>query len=368
MCKRNDYQICSRCVMDNSSDATISFDSKGFCNYCTEALIRKEKEYFPNKDGETKMLQLVSFLKEKGKGKKYDCLMGISGGLDSSYLAYLGAVKYGLRILAVHIDDGFDTDLAQENIRKLCEKANIKLIIERPDAKSFNDLTKSFMRASVPNLAIPQDNVLFACLYKYARKYKLHYFLSGGNYALESILQRGNTYRAFDKTHIMAIHRKFGDQKLNHIPILSDYRRFWDQFVLHIKTMKPLNYIDYNKDAAILELKEYCDFNYYKAKHLENVLTKFIQLYWFKDKFGVDKRRSHLSSLIVSNQMTREAALKELENPMYDKKEMEEDINFILMKLNLSPEEFNDILHRAPRQHNEYPTDKFYDLLKRFIL
>ena len=290
----NTYQRCTRCVMDNRSDDRIVFDDNGVCNYCTTAFNNMNKIYFPNEEGTKKLNTLIQKLKVDGKGKKYDCLMGISGGLDSSYLAYLGATKWGLRILGIHIDDGFDTEIAQKNIKNLCDKANIDLIIEKPDSEQYNNLTKAFILAEVPNIAIPQDNILFACLYKYAINYKINNFLSGSNFALESILQKGNTFTVYDMVHIHDIHKKYGEKPINKLPFLSQYKKDLLAYHYHIKTFSPLNYVDYNKSCAIKELKEFCNFNYYEAKHLENTLTKIIQLYWFPKKFNVDKRTSHL--------------------------------------------------------------------------
>lgn len=350
---------CTRCVMDNRSDQTITFDENGYCNYCTEALSRKDKVYFPNEIGQKKLEEMIVRLKRENKNNKYDCLMGISGGLDSSYLAYLGAAKWGLRILAVHIDDGFDEEVAVRNIQKLCQKTTIDLKVVTPNAEQFNDLTRALFFAGVPNLAAPQDNVLFECLYSIAKQTGVRSFLSGGNFALESILQRGNTHDAFDKKNIMDIHRRFGRVPLKDIRLLSNQRLAWDKYILKIETLKPLDYIDYNRERAIQELYDFCGFAYYGSKHLENKLTKFIQLYYFYHKFGVDKRTSHLSSMIVSDQMTREKALEELEKPLYDEAEMQRDIRIVMDKLQISQDEFDRVMHEAPKQHSDYKTSSF---------
>lgn len=352
-------QICTRCIMDNRSDDTITFDSAGRCNYCTEALQMMPNVYFPNEEGQRKIGEMVNHIKRENATKFYDCLMGLSGGLDSSYLAYLGAVKWGLRIYAVHIDDGFDEPVAKENISKLCEKANIKLIIEKPDAEQFNDLTKAFLLAGVPNLVIPQDNVLLACLYRNARKERIGHLLSGDNFALECILQKGNTYDSTDKRHIKAIYKQFGKKSINKLPLLSHQRMLFDRLFLRIETLRPLNYIDYNRAEAIQELREFCGFEYYGSKHLENKLTKFIQLYWFVNKFNVDKRASHLSSMIISNQLTREEALAEKDKPLYDDETMCTNIKMLLEKLEISEDEFNKIMSQSPIQHSAYKTSNF---------
>ena len=347
--------------MDNQSDTTIFFDDTGNCNYCNEALQRKKYTYFPNKEGQRKLDALLVEIKRKGKNKQYDCLMGISGGLDSSYLAFLGA-KWGLRILAVHIDDGFDTEIAKDNIKKIASHLSLELTTFKPDEEQFNDLTRAYILAGVPNLAVPQDNILFAYLYKLAKKYGIKYFLSGGNFALESILQKGNSHSALDLENIRDIHKKFGKLPIDKLEFLSENRRMIDRFIYRIKTFRPLDYIDYRRETAITELKEFCDFNYYDAKHLENALTKVVQLFWFYHKFGVDKRKSHLSSLIISEQMTREEALLEMRKPLYDEVEMEKDLSFVLGNLKLLKKDFDKIVSEKGHQHTEYKTSGDYIL------
>jgi len=197
-------------------------------------------------------------------------------------------------------------------------------------------------------------------MYRLVRRYKIRTFLSGGNFALESILQQGNTYRAFDVTHIKAIHKLYGKEPINKLPLLSDYRRFLDRMLFKIETVRPLDYIDYNRERALKELSDFCGFEYYGRKHLENTLTKFVQLYWFYHKFGVDKRRSHLSSMIVSGQMTREEALAELRLPIYEENEMTQEIKIICSTLNISDEEFEKVMKAPNKQHTDYKTDKYH--------
>ncbi len=347
---------CKRCVMDNSSDETITFDENGYCNYCTNALAQIGKVYFPNEEGKKRLDALLSAVKAHGKGKKYDCIMGLSGGLDSSYLAYLG-FQWGLRVLAVHIDDGFDTDISKSNLKKLIAATHFDYEVITPDAEQFNALTLAYMRAGVPNLAIPQDNVLFAFLYKNMKMHKIKYFLSGGNFALESILQQGHTHPSGDVVNIRDIHKKYGTQPIDKLMFLSSMERKKDQYLSGIKSPRPLDYIDYNRDKAFKELHEFCGFEYYGRKHLENILTAFVQCYWLPKKFGVDKRTSHLSSMIVSGQLTREEALLNLDEPLYDEDLMNEYIQFIKGKLNISDEEFNEIMNAPTHQHTEYQTE-----------
>ena len=360
--KNHTYQQCTRCIMDNKSDKNISFSKNGFCNYCTEALERQTKIYFPNELGEEKLQALLTRLKEENKNNEYDCVMGISGGLDSSYLAYLGAVKWGLRILAVHIDDGFDTEISKRNIERINNFPNIDLRIIKPNVKQFNELTKAYMRAGVPNLAVPQDNVLFASLYKFLKNNNLRTFLSGGNFSLESILQKGNTHDAYDLRNLKYIHKKFGKGSIGKLTTLSALKKDIDAYILKIESLRPLDLIDYNRDKAMNDLRDYCGFEYYGSKHLENELTKFIQQYWFYNKFNVDKRTSHLSSMIISGQMTRSEALKQYELPLYTDTDMEVTIKNVLNKLGMSQTEFDKIMNASPHQHSDYPISRYLKL------
>lgn len=358
---------CKRCVMNDASDKTICFDENGYCNYCTHALSEiNTSVYFPNDAGKKKLDAMIAMIKEENKDKPYDCIMGISGGLDSAYLAYLG-YTWGLRILAVHIDDGYDTDISKENIRRLCEAAHIELRTITPDPEQFNALTLAYMKAGVPNLAIPQDNILFAFLYDTVKKEKLKYFLSGGNFALESILQQGHAGNAMDTVNIRDIHKRFGTKGIDKLKFISSYKKY-----LNIKrgltvTLRPLNYIDYNRDRAFQELKDFCGFEYYGSKHLENILTAFVQLYWLPKKFGVDKRSSHLSSLIVSGQMTRDEAMAELNKPAYDEAMMAEYIQFMKAKIGITDKEFDEIMNAPAHEHEEYKTDNLAKVLRSIV-
>ncbi|MGJ0363783.1 hypothetical protein NG770_07455 [Aliarcobacter cryaerophilus] len=342
--------------MDNRSDDTIIFDENGHCNYCIKTLAIKNKIYFPNEEGTQKLYKLLKRIKDENIKNKYDCVMGISGGLDSSYLAYLGSVKWGLRILAVHIDDGFDTDISKRNIDRISKFPNLVLKTIYPDEKQYSELIKAYMRAGVPNLAVPQDNILFANILKFAKENKIKTFMSGNNFALESILQRGNTHHYSDEVNLKYINKKFGKDSIDKLDILSSFKRGIDYNSLTVETPLALNLIDYNRDRALLELNEYCGFEYYGSKHLENTLTKFIQQYWFYKKFNVDKRSSHLSSMIVSGQMSRDEAQRLYALPLYDEDDMQKTICTVLNKLNMSKVEFDLIMSQTPKQHSEYPT------------
>lgn len=364
-------RICNRCIMTEKADPEIIFDSQGNCNYCNEALASMDRVYFPNEKGKEMLNKLVEDLKKKNYDKGYDCLMGISGGLDSCYLAYLGAVKWGLRIAAIHIDDGFDTEICKNNIERLCEKSNIDIKYIKPDEKQYYRLCKAYIKAGVPNLAVPQDNVLFSCIYNYAQEEGISDFLSGSNYALECILQKGNTIEAYDLVNIRDINRRFGTDEIDKLPVLSKWSKNYIKLSGKVVTWTPLNYIDYNRERALKELKEFCGFEYYGSKHLENYYTGFLQLYWLPQKFDVDKRTSHLSSMIISGQMTRDDALKEIKKASSTEEWLDKAVKMVKEKLSISDEEFADIMNAAPHQHNEFKTDKLFDLLikvKRMVV
>lgn len=355
--------------MDSEGDPTIQFQNDGTCNYCNYALDRMEEVYFPNAIGEKKLKKTIEQIKSEGKGHEYDCIMGLSGGLDSAYLAYLGSKKWGLRILGVHIDDGFDSPIATTNIQNLCHHCEIKLITRPVKQDQFIDLTKSFLLADLPGICIPQDNVLVAALFQIADKHKIQYFLSGTNFALESILQRGNMHNASDIVHIKDIQKKFGTLSIDELPLLSLFDRYIKyKYIKNQKYIRPLDWIDYNRDRAIEELKS-VGFNYYEGKHYESILTRFLQVYYLPKKFNIDIRKSHISSLIISGQITRDEALMEISKPLYDEEKMQSDIDFVLGNLKLSRKEFDAIMSHEPKKHSDYKSSKlikFSNLARKF--
>lgn len=365
-----EFQRCNRCIMSNEADTEITFDENGNCNYCNHATYRLKYEYHPNTKGQEKLDKLLMEVKKAGVGKKYDCIMGISGGLDSSYLAFLGS-QWGLRVLAVHIDDGYDTEISKRNICRLVEKTGFDYEVITPDAEQFNALTLAYMKAGVPNIAVPQDNILFAFLYAKMKEYKIPYFFSGSNLALESIVQSGNTWKNSDVVNIKEIHKLFGKKPIDKLKFYSTLENQFDKYLFGIKTVTPLDYVDYDRDRAFAELGEYCGFEYYGGKHLENALTAFIQLRWFPEKFKVDKRTWHLSSMILSGQLTRDKALQILREPLYDKDMMRKYEQMIAGNLGVSIENLEEMLKEPGHQHNEYKTEdegiifKFYMMVKK---
>ena len=360
------YKICKRCVMD-TSDPTIKFDQKGYCNYCTTAL--KEKPNYEN--GQREFDKMVEMLKKEGKGKKYDCVLGISGGVDSSYLAYILS-KAGLRILGVHIDGGWNTDISNENIQLLSEKCGFDLEIIKINEEEMMDLQRAYFISGVTNQDVPQDHAFFAKLYKYLEKHKIRYFISGHNWVSESITPIGWGYDAYDADNIKSIHKKHGRIKLRTYPFLSFFEyKIMIPYFYKIKKLRPLNYVDYDPDKALEILQKEVGFKYYGSKHCESSLTRLLQCYIQPKKYGFEKRRAHLSSLIVSGSISREEALKELSKKPCSDKQIKEDIKTFIEKLDLSQEEFDAIMQKRNLSHHDFKTNtkklKVFNFIRKCI-
>ena len=350
------YQICSRCVMD-TSDPDIVFDSEGVCNHCSSAINNIEKYWLRGRDGKIKLEQLFKQIKAEGINNKYDCIIGLSGGIDSSYLAYL-ASQYGLRMLAVHVDAGFNSKIAENNVKNLCEKLGIDLVVEYVDFNEMMDLQRAYFFAGVPNEDIPQDHAFFTVLYSYAEKNKIKYVINGSNLATESILPVAWGHDAYDTRNIKDIHKKFGSKPLKNYKLMRFYDwyikyRFFNKLII----LNPLNYMDYNKEEAIKVLEKEVGWQYYGGKHYESRFTKLFQAHILPVKFGYDKRKAHLSSLIVAGQITREEAIKELDKSLYDVQELEEDIIYFINKIGITREEFDKIMSLPPRKHEDFKTN-----------
>jgi len=363
----SEYRICKRCVMDTEGDPDIVFDENGYCNYCSAAL--RNRREFPAEGDFTKVEALFNTIKQDCRNDPYDCLVGVSGGLDSSYLIYLGH-KFGLRMLGIHIDDGLDTDLAKSNVKNLCEKAGVELIHVRPNPEQYRDLTLSFFKAGVPNLAIPQDNLILAALTDTVKKYRLKYLLHGRNFSMESILQTGHTYSATDDVHIRAIQKRFSGKPIDKLRLITSFEdSVLKRFRKDVIRVTPLDLIEYRFDTALAELHAFCGYEYYGGKHHESVLTRFMQCWYLPERFGADKRKSHLSSLIVSDQLTREEALRQLEQKGYPSEEMREaDFNALAEFLGLTRPEFDALIMQPTHSHDEYPKSFISNKLIPFVL
>jgi N-acetyl sugar amidotransferase len=353
----NEYKCCTRCVID-TTDPNVVFDENGVCNYCLEYDDVHSKQWFRGEEGKKKMNELVNEIKAYGKGKEYDCIIGISGGVDSSYLAYL-AHEQGLRMLAVHVDAGWNSELAVKNIQSLCTFLKLDLITVVIDWEIMQDLQRAFFKSRVVNQDIPQDHAFFAALYKYAVQNNIKYVLNGYNVSTESTLPdawRG--YRALDSTHLKAIHKKYGIKPLRKFPLIGFWRyRIYYNLIRGMKVHAPLNFVDYNKTEALKKLSAVMDWNDYGEKHHESRFTKFHQCYFLPNKFGFDKRRAHLASLIQSGQLTKVDAEAILKTPNYNNNELEEDKQYISKKLGLTLNEFDEIMNQPAGRHEDYPSE-----------
>lgn len=348
-------RICTFCVMDDTNPA-IEFDDAGQCNCCRDALRRMPHEWWPGTEGGERMDRLVEMLKEQGQGKPYDVMVGLSGGIDSAYLAHFAVRKLGLRVLAVHVDGGWNSEPAVRNIESIVRGLDIDLHTYVVEWQEMRDLQLSFLKASVLNQDIPQDHAFFSTLYRTARKFGISHFLSGVNFASECIVPPGWGYPSTDGKHARAIHQRFGTVPLDTFPFMGLVEFLWmTRLRRNLIVHRPLNYMNYDKEAATVELKREYGWRDYGGKHSESRFTKFYQEIYLPRKFGFDKRRLHLSSLIVSGQMTREEALQELALPIATEQQMRRDIKFIAKKLGLSAGELDELIDRPAISHLDYP-------------
>ena len=358
------YQVCTRCVMD-TSDPEIEFDADGVCNHCRNFEQVMGKYWFPNESGARMWADIAQRIREEGKGRDYDCILGLSGGVDSSYLA-VKVKEWGLRPLVVHVDAGWNSELAVANIEKIVTHCKYDLHTHVVDWEEMRDLQLAYLRAGVANQDVPQDHVFFASMYHFATRNGIRYILTGGNWATEGIFPSAWHGSAMDAINLKAIHRRYGERPLktyNTISFLEYY--MWYPFVKKMRTVRPLNYMSYDKAQAMAELERTIGWRSYGRKHGESLFTRLFQNHFLPTKFGYDKRRPHLSSMIVSGQMTRDEATEKLAEPLYDPQELEIDIAYFCKKLHISRQQF-DALMAAPTHHyTDFPTwDRRYGLLK----
>ena len=359
------YQCCTRCVMD-TTDPEIVFDEQGVCSHCHRFDERARREWFPNEEGRQRWEAMVQRIKASGKGREYDCILGLSGGVDSSYLA-IKIQEWGLRPLVVHVDAGWNSELAVANIEAVVKHFGYDLHTHVVDWEEMRDLQLAYLRAAVANQDVPQDHIFFASLYHFATKNDIQYILSGGNLATEGIFPLSWHGSAMDAINLKAIHRRYGKLPLKNYKTISfmDYY-FWYPLVKKMRTVRPLNYMVYDKAVALAELQETIGYKPYPRKHGESIFTKLFQNYYLPKKFGMDKRRPHLSSLIVSGQMTREKAIEELDEPLYGPAELEVDITYFCKKLRISREEFHALMQAPIHHYTDFPNwNSRHRILKR---
>lgn len=347
------YQQCTKTVMDNIADPNITFDEQGVCNYYYDYFEKEKKYVIKGKEGQAEFKQKIDKIKLDGKNKPYDCILGISGGVDSSYIAYL-AKQNGLRPLVVHFDNGWNSELAVKNIENIVSILGFDLFTYVINWEEFRDLQLAYLKASVIDIEVITDHAIVATLYQLAAKHKINYFLSGYNIVTEAILPESWVFKKQDAENIIDIHKKYGTIPLKTFPLLTMAKKRYYSMLMKVESVTLLNYINYNKKEVKETLMKELNWKDYGGKHYESVWTRFYQGYILPEKFKVDKRKAHLSTLICSGQLTKEEAIEELKQPIYDPNQLEEDKDFVLKKLGLSAIEFEQIMKIPPRPHTDF--------------
>lgn len=362
-----EYRICSRCIIDTDTYPEMVFDDEGVCNVChvydeMASKFKMQQEVLSEKF----LFQEIEKMKANGRGKEYDCLLGLSGGVDSSYLA-IKLKEWGLRPLTLHIDNGWNTEIAVSNIEKLVKQLNLDLVTYVVNWAELRDLELSYLKASVVDIDIPNEMCSQAMLYQTAAKHNLKYIITGHNFSSEGWLPPTFSHYKYDTINLHDIHRRFGKVKLKTYPTIGFFRTLWYSRVKKIQYFSPLNYIHYDKEASKKVLIDEFGWKDYGGKHFENSYTRFYQSYILPEKFHLDKRRSHLSSLICAGQMKREEALEEIKRPPYpDPELMRYDKEFFIKKLGISEQEFADYIAAPPKKHTDYKSYmNIYAFLRR---
>lgn len=347
------YQQCARCLMD-TTDSGITFDKEGICYYCHE--FDKKYAQLPKENFKKSELfkKTILTIKESTKGKKYNCILGLSGGVDSSFLAYL-LKETDLHPLVVHFDNGWNTEFAIRNIENLVTKLGFELYTYVINWEEFKQLQLSYFKASVIDLEVPTDHLIFGALFKIAKKYNIHNIISGYNLTSEGIMPKSWLYEyKFDRANMKDIHRRFGSGRMNNLPTLGVWDRFFYEKVYKFRQFHLLQTFNYNKIEAKRLLIDKFDWKDYGGKHYESVFTRFYQGYFLPVKFGIDKRKAHLSTLICAYQITKEDAIKELQLPTYDPLLQAEDIEYVCKKWGISRKEFDSVMSSPIRKHEDF--------------
>lgn len=351
---QGDYQICKNCVMD-TTDSQITFDENCVCDHCIGFKKDTLPNWYPNDAGKEMFRKQVKEIKASGKGKPFDCIMGMSGGLDSSFLLHLAVSEFNLRPLVFHVDGGWNTDIAVNNIQMLVDGLGLDLYTEVINWEEMKDFQLAFFKSGVSHLDIPQDHAFIATLYHFANKHNIKYILNGGNYATECVRNPKEwLYYGTDMAQIRDIQTKFCTRPMNTYPFSSIlFHKVYLRYFKGVKVAKPLNYLPYTKENAIKILSEKYGWRPYPQKHFESRFTCFYEGYWLPTRFGYDTRRVQYSSLILTGQMTRDEALALLEKPAYDPTKIDEDFEYIATKLGISVDEL--------RHYHEMPLKTYHD-------
>jgi len=357
-------KICSQCVMDQS-DSQITFDSNGVCDHCTDFETHVLPNWYPDDTGKAMFREMVGKIKHAGKGKSFDCIMGMSGGLDSSYLLHLAVKEFDLRPLVFHVDGGWNTDLAVNNIQMLVDKLGLDLYTEVINWQEMRDFQLSFFKSGVPHLDIPQDHAFIATLYHFADKHGIKYIVNGGNFATECVRNPKEwLYYGTDMAQLSDIQARFGTRPLNTYPFSSIlFHKVYLRYIKGVRVVKPLNYLPYTKAHASQVLSELYGWRPYPQKHFESRFTRFYEGYWLPTRFGYDTRRVQYSSLILTGQMSREEALLRLEKPAYDPETIDEDFEYIATKLGITVEELRGYHQMPLKTYRDYKNQEWlFDL------
>ncbi|MEJ7820849.1 MAG: N-acetyl sugar amidotransferase [Chitinophagaceae bacterium] len=352
-----EYQQCTKSVMDTIADPNIKFDEKGICNYYYEYLLTEKEQVYYGKSGEMKLEEVVSKIKAAGKSKKYDCITGVSGGVDSTYLTYT-AKKLGLNPLVVHFDNGWNSEIAVKNIENIISKLGLDLKTLVVDWEEFKDLQLSYLKASVVDIEALTDHAITGSLYRLAAQNNIKYILSGTNVVTEAVLPKYWITNKTDHVNIQSIHKKFGKVKLKTYPFFGEKEKRYYSSIKGIESINLLNYLPYNKAKVKETIIKELGWKDYGGKHYESVFTRFYQGYILPVKFHIDKRKAHFSNLIFSNQISKDEALKELQKPIYDPGQLHSDYEFVIKKFNITKEAFEDLLSTDRKEHEDYGIDK----------
>jgi N-acetyl sugar amidotransferase len=346
-------RACTRCIMDTVADRSITFNDAGVCNHCERYDELVSARRLQGEEGREALGALVERIKAAGRGREYDCIIGVSGGVDSTYVAWL-VKQHGLRPLAVHFDNGWNSELATKNIERVLRNIGIDLHTHVVDWEEFRDLQLAFLKASTPDGEIPTDHAIGALLWREAASRGIKYIISGMNFATESISVPDWSYGHSDWRYIKDVHRRFGSVKLKTYPRFSLFYLFYANVLRGVRIVSILNYVDYNKEEAMELLRSQLGWKEYGGKHHESIYTRFYQGYVLPRKFGVDKRYGHLSDLINAGQITRAQALAEMQRPPYAEELQQQDLVYVSKKLRLSPPQFEDIMNAPVKSFRDY--------------
>ncbi|WP_375291552.1 N-acetyl sugar amidotransferase [Qipengyuania sp.] len=363
------YQICTNCVMD-TSDSNISFDENGVCDHCRGFKEHVEPNWHPNAEGERRFAAVVEKIKDDGKGRDFDCILGMSGGLDSSFLLHKAVKDFGLRPLVFHVDGGWNTDIAVSNIQALVDGLGLDLYTEVINWNEMRDFQLAFFKSGVPHIDIPQDHAFIATLYNFADKHKIKYILNGGNIATECVRNPLEwLYYGTDMRQLKDIQRKFGTVPMRTYPFSSVLRhKFYLRYIRGVEVVKPLDWMPYTKEMARDTLANLYGWKPYPQKHFESRFTRFYEGYWLPERFGYDTRRVQFSSLILTGQMRREEALEALRHSAYDPETIGHEFDYIARKLGITSEELRGYFTMPKKSYADYKNQRWMFTLGAKVL